>query len=601
MLQEQDFFDNQFRTLKDKYPSLRHLQDYHLFIVLCIKYFFFSESDAAFDPDIILSNLTDGKDDGGIDAIFNDPNSEGNDVIILQCKYYEESKLSASDVAGELYKINETLKKLASNKISEFNEQLVTAYRNATSLQEESGVTRICFFTSYEPKNKREKNKLEKSMQEYFPSYDYDLCCRNDIASQVETCEAGKASVDYDKLLLDRTNNYLTYEDAVIVNVSALSLQELQNRRRNGLLGMNLRYYVRQKAVDDGIKATIERDADNFWYKNNGILIVCDDYSIDGRELKLWGFSIVNGGQTTNRIGNIDIANDFFLQCKVVKAKGKDEREKDDFIHSIAEATNSQKPIKKSDLKANTPEQARLHERLLHEGVYYMTKKGDRPTKQFSQKYQVATLEQVGKICMAGTLQMPGSARSNSQRMYNDDYYYSLFGPDARAGVIADYLKISYYYDNYLKSGLKGQGFDEEFALPMLRNGRTFQFACIGFLCKIVYGVFQYETVSFLFDNTDELKKVLRSMGDMKHLITNKSIPDEEKCFYTIFSAIGGDVLAYCFEAAIDQALRDQRTLAASDYLKSDLNYYKDVLRRLWREYNKQRDLYEGIHMICEK
>lgn len=600
MTQDQDFFKNQFASLKEKYPSLRTLQDYHLFIVLCIKYFFFSESDAAFDPDQILTFLTDGKDDGGIDAIFNDPNSEGNDVVILQCKYYEDTALSASDVAGELYKINETLKKLGSNKIAEFNQNVVTAYRIATSLQEDNANTRICFFTSYEPKNKRERNKLEKSMSDYFTQYDYELSCRSDIETQIETCEAGKASVDYDKLLIDRKDNFLSYEDSIIVNISALSLQELQNRRRNGLLGMNLRYYVRQKQVDDGIKNSIERDAENFWYKNNGILIVCDDYEIDGRELKLQGFSIVNGGQTTNRIGNNDIPKDFYLQCKVVKAKGDDERSRDDFIHSIAEATNSQKPIKKADLKANSPEQARLHERLLHEGVYYMTKKGDRPSKQFSEKYQVATLEQVGKVCLAGTLQMPGSARSNSQRMYNDDYYYSLFGSDARAGVIADLWKISYYYDNFLKNKIKDQGFDEEYALPMIRNGRTFQFACIAFLCKIVYGVFEYDTVSLLIDNTDELKKVLRSMGDMKHLISNR-VANEEECFYTIFSEIGENVLAVCFENAVDFAKRDQRTLAASDYLKSDLNYYKDVLKKLWREFCKRKDLYDQIHLICGK
>ena len=47
---------------------------------------------------------------------------------------------------------------------------------------------------------------------------------------------------------------------------------------------------------------------------------------------------------------------------------------------------------------------------------------------------------------------MPGSARSNSQRMYNDEYYYSIFGSEAKAGVIADLLKISYYYDKFVKT-----------------------------------------------------------------------------------------------------------------------------------------------------
>lgn len=48
---------------------------------------------------------------------------------------------------------------------------------------------------------------------------------------------------------------------------------------------------------------------------------------------------------------------------------------KDKFALEIAEATNSQKPVKKADLKANTPEQIRLKERLNRCQVYYITKK----------------------------------------------------------------------------------------------------------------------------------------------------------------------------------------------------------------------------------
>lgn len=596
---DQEFFKNQFQALKEKYPVFRSLQDYQMFTILCIKYHFFSELDLAFDQDQMLSFLTDGKNDGGIDAVFNDPNSDRNDVIIVQSKYYEDTRLTLSDVAGELFKINDTLNNLKNNRVANYNEKLVTAYRNATSQREDDGLVRVCFFTSYEPQSKRERNKLEKSMQDYFSSYDYELSCRSDIETQVETCESGNVSVGYDKLTIDEAGNCLKYEDSVIVNISALSLQNLQNRRRNGLLGMNLRYFVKQKQVDSGIQKSIERDSDNFWYKNNGILIVCEDYSLDGKELKLWGFSIVNGGQTTNRIGNNDITKDFFLQCKVVKIKGVDERSRDNFIHAIAEATNSQKPIKKADMKANTPEQARLHEKLLHENVYYITKKGDKYSRQFSQKYQVATLEQVGKLCFAGALQMPGTARSNSQRMYSDDYYYSLFGAEAKAGIIADLLKISFYYENFLKSDLNEKGFDEEYTIPMMRNGRTFQYACICFLCKIAYGVFEYDQIKIYFENTDELRKIIRSTEGMSRIISNRHIQDEEQCFFEVFSEIGESVLAPCFEKAVESARSIQKSIAASDYLKSDLNYYRDVLKKLWREYCRRRTLYRQICLLC--
>ena len=593
----QDFFEYHIRTMKEKYPVFSKYQNYHMFTLLCIKYFFYSESGISFDQDVIEEFLTDGANDGGIDAIFNDPTSEGNDLIIVQSKFYENTALGTDNVAGELYKINETLKKLQSNKISEFNDRLVTAYRNATSQMEDNANIRIVFFTSYQPKNKRERNKLDKSMRDYFSKYDLEMNFQSDIEAQIELCDNGKLCVDYDKIAIDDKNNYLKYEDSIIVNISALSLQELQNRRRNGLLGMNLRYYVRQKAVDTGIEKTIHKEPEKFWYKNNGILIICDDYEIDGKEIKLWNFSIVNGGQTTNRIGKLDIEKDFYLQCKVVKSKGNTIQMKDKFALEIAEATNSQKPVKKADLKANTPEQIRLKERLNRCQVYYITKKGDKTPKQYSEPYQTATLEQVGKLGLAAVLQMPGSARSNSQRMYNDEYYYSIFGQDAKEGVIADLLKMSYYYDKFVKVYIKDKGYDEKTVLPMMKNGRTFQYACVTFLCKINYGVFTYDTIAGMLNNVDDLKIAIRNI---EKLISVKS-QNEEEIFMEIFSVIGDEVLGYCFDSALYKAEEEQRTLAPSDYLKSDINYYKDVIKRLWNRYKQNSSLRENIDLICGK
>lgn len=596
-MEDHNFIKERIQTLKSEVPAYRQLQDYHVFTILCLKYFFFSDG-AMFDPDAALEFLTDGANDGGIDAIFNDPNSEGNDMVIVQSKYYESTPLTGQDVAGELYKITQTIKSIDNFKVSNLNEHVVSAYRNAKSQMEETGEIRVVFFTSYDPKNKRERTKLEKINTEIFKSYSLEMNFRADIEAQIETIDNGKLCVDYDKLELDRKDNYLRYEDSVIVNISAQSLQNLQNRRRNGLLGMNLRYYVRQKTVDDGIQQTITREPENFWYKNNGIIIVCEDFQIDGKVLKLYNFSIVNGGQTTNRIGRLDIEQDFFLQCKVVKAKGTTANDRDEFTHNIAEASNSQKPIKKSDLKSNTPEQLRLRERLHQYQVYYITKKGDRAPKQYAEPYQSTTLEKVGKLGLAAVLQMPGSARSNSQRMYQDEYYYSIFGQNAKAGVIADALKISYYYDLFVKTSIKNKGYDEKTTLPMMKNGKTFQIACIAFLCKICYGVFAYDTVAGLLNNTDEVKLILKQMGNMERLIS-ASVPDEQETFFEIFDAIGDEVLAYCFSNALDAAETEQNTLMPSNYLKLDTNYYKDIIKRLWRIYNKNEALKDGIQAIC--
>lgn len=108
--------------------------------------------------------------------------------------------------------------------------------------------------------------------------------------------------------------------------------------------------------------------------------MICDDFYIDGNEVKLRNFSIVNSGQTTYMIhksASINSEHDLFLPCKIIKIVGDTEDEKNSFSLSIAKATNSQKAIKPVDLKANSPEQVRFARAMREVGVFYQTKRGE--------------------------------------------------------------------------------------------------------------------------------------------------------------------------------------------------------------------------------
>lgn len=178
---------------------------------------------------------------------------------------------------------------------------------------------------------------------------------------------------------------------------------------------------------------------------------------------------------------------------------------------------------------------------------------------------------------------MPGSARSNPARMFQNEYYYSIYGKTANERVLADLLKLDYYYTQFLKTELKDKGYDEATVLPMFRNRKTFQLACITFLCKVNSGVFEYSTIASMFNSTDEIKLELREMNGLERLIQHK-VDNEKELIYTIFSVIGEDVLGICYDNALEKANGD---LIPSNYLKADANYYKDVIKRLWSQYNK--------------
>src|SRR5574344_896160 len=123
---------------------------------------------------------------------------------------------------------------------------------------------------------------------------------------------------------------------------------------------MNLRYYTKNQGIDDKIEDSIYFHPNDFWYLNNGIIVVCDDYSVAGNEVKLQNFSIVNGGQTTRMIGEIPFNDDFYLVCKIIKSTFNNSEEKNKFIARVAEASNTQKPIKAKDIIANRVEQRNL-------------------------------------------------------------------------------------------------------------------------------------------------------------------------------------------------------------------------------------------------
>ena len=579
------FIDSRVNEFKRK-QDFKDLSDPLLFTVTCLKNYYFDSPLNDVDSETIKSYLTDGPNDGGIDAIFNDPSSEVNDVIVVQSKYYRNTDATQETVVGELYKIGETLKDLQNNKIEKYNDKLVTAYRKATAQREDEGVIKIVFFTSYEPANKRVRNKLEKTTA-ILKDYDVEYNFGKDIEQQIESCENRKLCVDNDKLIIDNKDNCLRYEESVIVNISALSLQDLQNRRRNGLLGMNLRYFVKQKNVDAGIENTIRTAPEKFWYKNNGLLIVCEDFKIDGKEIKLKNFSIVNGGQTTNRIGHIDINPDFYLQCKIVKVNEKDSEKNDILVAEIAQATNSQKAIKKADIKANSAEQINLHKRLERLGIYYMTKKGDNVPSSYK-GWQITTLERMGKIALATVMQLPGTARNHSPRMYDDDCYFPIF-KDTNEQFLADSLKIAFYYDIFSKGNL--EKYDSALVIPMIDNGKTFQLACISLLSKIKNETISLDAIFAAVDHPEQLKVILKNMDNMQSIIKNK-IDDEKECFFDIFETIAAEVLGYCYD---DAKRRSKEPVVASNYLKLDMSYFQDVIRRLLYIYNQRNSRLKAL------
>lgn len=334
---------------KKEYPSLKKSSDDYIFSAVFLQAVFYKNPAYQFSQKEISEIITDGKNDGGIDILLLDPNSEeAPDLVLGQGKFY--TSINKDDIYNAIEKMYRAFKDLEEGKYEEFNTKISSRFtRLYPEVADESKII-FYFYTSAPQKGIRRKSIIEKIKKNIFDSdrYEVKIYFSEDIGRDINEFKKRSDYIETGKICIDEDMNYLQYNDAIIVNVSAFSLKDLYTNHGNNLFAKNLRYHI-SGPVDKDIKNTIENDSDSFWFKNNGITLICENFDIDGIYVKLKNFSIINGAQTTYMIWKskyVSKQNDIFLPCKIIKVNKDTKEENENFIYKIAIATNSQKKIK---------------------------------------------------------------------------------------------------------------------------------------------------------------------------------------------------------------------------------------------------------------
>lgn len=610
-----EHIQNRIAALREKYPSLKDKSDAYIFSALFVEYFFCKNADHQYSEQFINNCIMDGKNDGGIDILLRDPNSEeAEDLIVGQGKYKKNS-ISKDEIYEAIVKMYRAIKDLEDSKYKGFNPKVKSRFVNLyeDNMSDESKII-FYFYTSAKPKKGTNSDTIiEKLKQDIFDcdKYDVRIYFSEDIWNEIGEVESKNSSIGEGIIYIDKENNFLAYNNAIIVNASALSFKKLWAHHGNHLLAKNLRYYIASGTVDDKIKETIRKDPDTFWYKNNGITIVCEDFEINDAEVKLKNFSIVNGGQTTFILGqsnSICKQRDVFLPCKIIK----DNKKNEDFIYQIAIATNTQKPIKLSDQKANAPEQLLFKQELLNQGVYYQTKRGeDIPTKYKMPDYLNTKLGEVGMLYLAAIFQKPGTSRSNplSALRRPENYYNKIFNfaegnnnPEDLAKLFKELVYINYYYKNKFIDKYQEELKDndsplEDAKLAFARNARTLCIAFAMFVSRYRNKNITSSDLKQLFasvkqNKIDAVYDIFQKNINMIKGVFPKEFIDKEAyedLLYNLFKCI----IRYGVKRYEDAQEQDE-TLNATNYLKKDRSYY-GILSRYWDE------LEENIKKIFSK
>lgn len=396
----------------------------------------------------------------------------------------------------------------------------------------------------------------------------------HNIESLVESNVAPFDFVREGKLSVDRSDNRMSYgPDSIVVNVSALSLKELWKKEGDrGLLAMNLRYYVKNKSIDEKITASILDDYEKFWYLNNGIIIVCDSFELAGEDLRMRNFSIVNGGQTTRMIGTIPFDNDFYVLAKVIKAP-LEEGAKNLFISQVAEASNTQKPIKAKDIIANRVEQRNLKGALGEAGIFLEIKRGDKALKsRYPEPWQKSKNNELAQDLYAFVYLQPGPARNNVSQILQDESKYATIFVKHQYSVpfLKSVLFLEKAYRRYvsLRTSKKG-GITDPTVFGLIKNGMFYCLATIGYIMKLAYCP-AFEDAMRKY-GTSEIKDKLQGEQafDMGFFDAEMSFKAFEPVAFNLFD----NVINHLMKPAFLEAKGAKPDLAYSNWTKTNTGF----------------------------
>lgn len=593
-----DYIADKINKLKTQYPSLRQSKedkaDDYAFSALCIKANFYKNPELPLNDNDFDKMIVDGSNDGGADILLSNPNSEVNDLIIGQSKFRKE--LSYDDVFNAMVKMARFYKDMMAGNYR-YKEQVCSRFIELHDKLDEDSKIHFVFYTIAPHKKSIDTARIEHEFRELLIDADdtieVEINFAADIKKEIHDADSWKQIVDSGKIETDNGKNILRYgDDAVIVNASAFSIKQLYFLHGTNLLALNLRYHIKERksdGVDNAITNTIDKAPETFWLKNNGITIICDDFRIDGNEVHLRNFSIVNGGQTTHQLSNnknVTKKNTFYLTCKIIRNIGNTADEKNSFSLEIAQAANSQKPITQEDLKANAPEQISFAKAMRAVEVFYQTKRGEKIPKQYA-AHQHTKIRDIGNLCMAAIFQMPFASRSNAKMFYKEMYYNYIFKSDQKQ--VADIGKELVYMDYYFKKKFL-PAFKSTNSGGRLSFARLAKTICIAFTALAArwhQGNITDEDFTMLTSDKTEaesksLYKNLRELGSMQSLLPPKFWLNKDVYDATLDKLFKAIIVAGTRHYSV--AHRHNSTLTLTNFFKKDQNYY-DILHDYWDEF----------------
>ncbi|HEY0701300.1 MAG TPA: AIPR family protein [Candidatus Acidoferrales bacterium] len=426
------------------------------------------------DDEVAARSVTGVSHDKGVDAVYTD--AAVGKVFVLQGKCHFTNKapqekradildfarlsqrLSDSDAVFAAYK--ENIDPLVGRKLVEAREQI---RKRRFSLHLYYVTTGAC--------SSPLKDEAEAETAQANCSADISILDRKEILTLLTDYLRGAAPpVPFLDLPIDPRGlvgsdgviqrfDQKTDIESWILSMSGRDVGHLYKIAGDRLFARNIRGFLGDTAINDGMKDTIKESPENFWYFNNGITIVCDSARKTAERgqavLRVSNPQIINGQQTSRTLHkNAEQKASVLVRViSIPRGKGSQETQFERLVSSIVAATNWQNAILPSDLRSNDARQVRLERDLAKLRYHYLRKrqtKGEAKRQLGNQYWFRIKKEELAQAVAACEFD-PEVVRSGKEGLFKAPYYDEIFNNR----LVFHYL-AAYWLSRVVKNNASG-------------------------------------------------------------------------------------------------------------------------------------------------
>ena len=412
------------------------------FVYLCVKTMLDLDVDETFDC------LTDGGGDFGVDAMHLSDEVDGEFVVTLfqgkyKAKLEGDSNFEENGVLASINAVRHIFDPAA--ELGAINDRLRVKVEAARSLIRDGFIPRVRAIAcnnglSWTANAQQAIDRAGFGEQVTWEHVNHDVL--------IGILQRMKPVDDTLRFIGRAIIEDMNFSRVCIGRMPVAEIAALMKTHGEKLLERNIRRYLglHGNRVNEGIRTTLQSgNPANFYFFNNGLTLVCNDFSYNGLQnsdyqVRVENLQIVNGGQTCMTI---------FKTFEALRAAGKTmpadasvlvrlyklPRDNEDIILQITHATNSQNPVDLKDLKSNDEVQKRLEDSVQALGYSYQRKRTDGAAKRTDITSGTAA-EAILAVWREAPHQAKFLTREHFGKLYRDIFPDTVNGAQAIAAVL---------------------------------------------------------------------------------------------------------------------------------------------------------------------